>query len=398
MAARCLLLVVIFGMAACADVQEFTTEHVAPADDRAPAPPPDGAIAPSCDTAHDAENCGACGHRCLGGACLSGVCQPIELARESTPMSLAVSGDEVTFLTVDVTNPAAGVPAAIRRVSTHGGVVRTIATFSSNSYGAMAMRDGYVYASYVRDHTFAIGRLGPGDLSFTDIVSRPESWGCQPIRFAVTSSSIVFNCDRSLDGVFACPLTGCDGTKRTLDLDLSTHASSSGLVALGDDVLTIEDGTSKVRRVSAGGGSCDLGVDVKDANMSEVAFDGATAFVGRMGSLLRVEPTCGIAKTTVLTTSARVEDPHLAVNKSDVLWGEQSLYDGSLWRCPKTGCAEPEMLVTGQGFVMKVVATDDAVYWLTVPRVGSSPSPGTVMKLALPPRPVPSLPLKSRHP
>jgi hypothetical protein len=41
--------------------------------------------------ASDPENCGACGHRCLGGVCVDGLCQPVEIAGGFTsPGTLAV--------------------------------------------------------------------------------------------------------------------------------------------------------------------------------------------------------------------------------------------------------------------------------------------------------------------
>ena len=395
MALRCLLLGVIFGVAACAETQDFSTDRAAPAADvAASAPGGDGNAVRSCDTRRDPDHCGVCGHRCLGGACLSGVCQPVELARESTPMALAVTGEEVTYLVADLTN---GAPSAIRRVSARGGPARTIATMRGVTFGTMRLYDGSIYASYQRDdqRTSAIGRLAPGAAAFTDILVAPEQWGCGPRSFAVTPDGIAFDCDMPKRGVFACALGGCAGAVRALDSTFTDMHSRGGLVAVGTSLLASSDVTHDVRRIAVGEGpSCDLGIPDADAAASEIAFDGATAFVGRRGSLLRVEPTCGAVKSTVLVKSPRLEAPHLAVNGSDVLWGEQSLYDGSLWRCAKAGCAEPEMIATGQGFVSDVVATNDAVYWITAPRVAPAPVPGTVMKLALPPRPVPSPPLR----
>lgn len=45
------------------------------------------------DTTSDGENCGACGHSCLGGACSAGVCQPVELATTGG-----------TYMAIDSTN------------------------------------------------------------------------------------------------------------------------------------------------------------------------------------------------------------------------------------------------------------------------------------------------------
>lgn len=44
-----------------------------------------------------ADNCGACGHSCLGGQCLGGKCQPFQLASASHPSGVAVAPKDVYF-------------------------------------------------------------------------------------------------------------------------------------------------------------------------------------------------------------------------------------------------------------------------------------------------------------
>ena len=72
-----------------------------PGDDLA-APPDDlTALCPSSDLAvlaNDSHNCGSCGHDCLGGACASGVCQPMVIAASQTAVwGIAVDADNVYF-------------------------------------------------------------------------------------------------------------------------------------------------------------------------------------------------------------------------------------------------------------------------------------------------------------
>lgn len=62
---------------------------------------PDGADASvvACDAnaATDPENCGRCGHSCLGGACVAGECQTFVLASADEPRGLAFVGKQVFF-------------------------------------------------------------------------------------------------------------------------------------------------------------------------------------------------------------------------------------------------------------------------------------------------------------
>jgi hypothetical protein len=65
---------------------------------------PDANSCADMDLATDPEHCGACGHSCLGGACLQGVCQPIALIDTPLPnadkvyaWSLATAGNHVYY-------------------------------------------------------------------------------------------------------------------------------------------------------------------------------------------------------------------------------------------------------------------------------------------------------------
>ena len=397
MVSRCCIVLVLLGAAACADTQDFASGAGPRSDNPSAEPPQDSGVAiRSCDTARDADNCGACGHRCLGGTCLSGVCQPIELARDQTPVALAVTGDDVYFLALAAAGSNNG--DAIRRVPVRGGEPSTVTTVPGSARGSLILRGGFLYAAYQdRPSNLAvIGRLPVGGDTFARVVTG-SPLGCRPAELTVTSTAVVFTCDIDMPGLFACPLTGCEAAPRTLDPSLLMWRSSwHGLVDVGDAVLAAADGLAGLRRIPLDGsarGACDVEMTQPADQGSALAYDGKSVFVARPGELVQLAPVCGAGRSTVLVKSSRLERPILALNADDVLWGEQMLYDGSILRCPKTGCAVPEVLATGQGFVMDVVATNDAVYWVTTPRIGSSPVPGTVMKLALPPHPSASQPL-----
>ncbi len=380
------LVALLLLLPSCADTQEFTSEGRSgrPSADTHPGPSDSGVSIASCDTARDANNCGACGHRCLGGACLSGICQPIELARGETPTALAVAGDDVYFLALGPSGMSAD---RIRRVPTRGGPSSTAVTLPGGALGSMLLRGGFLYVAYASgpSNVATIGRLALGGDTLVDVIPKPLP-GCRPAAFTVTSTSLVFTCDVGETGLFACPLTGCAAGALPLDPSFAMWRSRRGLVDVGGAVLAASEGAPELRRLSLDGVKCDVAMTGAKDQETAIAYDGTSAYVARSGELLELAPVCGAGHRKLLVKSGRLERPILALNDDDVLWGEQNLYDGSILRCAKAGCDEPEVIATGQGFVMDVVATNDAVYWVTTARVGSSPVPGTVMKLALPPR------------
>jgi len=54
------------------------------------------------DTTSDGKNCGACGHDCLGGACLAGQCQPVELAQYTGNLQTIAVGAQYVYATTDL--------------------------------------------------------------------------------------------------------------------------------------------------------------------------------------------------------------------------------------------------------------------------------------------------------
>src|SRR5687768_7515719 len=80
-----------------------------PSDD-AGAPPPAEGGAGCGDVATDAQNCGRCGHSCLGGLCDKGVCQPIVLAADQPgPQEVLVDATRAYWTNFGTTTTRASV-------------------------------------------------------------------------------------------------------------------------------------------------------------------------------------------------------------------------------------------------------------------------------------------------
>src|SRR5206468_1326744 len=57
-----------------------------------------GDSGPCGDILTSGDNCGRCGHSCLGGACADGGCQPLAIRSNTSPRNLAVDKDHVYWL------------------------------------------------------------------------------------------------------------------------------------------------------------------------------------------------------------------------------------------------------------------------------------------------------------
>jgi hypothetical protein len=363
---------------ACSSTQDFSSTG-GPGGPKADAPP--GEDLPPCgDLGNDPSNCGVCGHSCLGGACVAGACQPVRLASAGSVGGIALDDGFVYYAE---TNTISRVPIA-------GGEPKVLVTLPGQlALATLAIDAGHLYFAYDDGATPTIARA-PID------GGAPEDLGasCYVISaFAVRGGTLTFTCD---DAISTCPATGCGGKARTLDAHLAGSYERASLTTTTALALAIghADAAAPSLHVYALDGTTSCATPFGDPRQrvspetAAVAFDGANAFVASLTRLWRVDPAC--SAPVLLTEGARVESAvRVVANDASVIWGQTYLYDGSLLRCPKTGCAEPEVLASAQGFVFDVAATNDAVYWVSSARVDSSPTPGTVMKLALAPSNVP---------
>lgn len=96
----------------------------------------------------DSDNCGACGHDCLGATCQSGLCAPQEVASSvDDPRGLAVDESHVYWTTGG---------GDVQRVPKSGGAVETLAEHQDTP-GALAVDATHLY--WVNDATGRVMRL-----------------------------------------------------------------------------------------------------------------------------------------------------------------------------------------------------------------------------------------------
>jgi hypothetical protein len=106
------------------------------------------------DTRTDAENCGACGHSCIGGACTNGLCGPVVIAADIGGADDDIAVDDTTIFFTTQVNPGYGLSSVAKDGS---GTARQLVPFNGASPSASFPGPFALDASYVY---FAIGYEG----------------------------------------------------------------------------------------------------------------------------------------------------------------------------------------------------------------------------------------------
>jgi hypothetical protein len=247
-----------------------------------------GATDAACGSPTDPENCGACGHSCLGGACSGGICQPVVLASGQGPSigtwgaaaACADAGAPVAPCAPDsgaLGGPDAGLPVGycwqdagvsytecgpdggvltgptalatdgtnvfwidvggeVMRVPVTGGAtVRVTSTAAAPS--GIGLDDQYVYfSSQETESIYRVAKLGGAPVSLTPVPA--YGFAAPVISFVVSNDSLYW-----VDGVLAykCPSSGCTGAPRQIwdPKSQSFTSESPGAIAVYGSALYV---------------------------------------------------------------------------------------------------------------------------------------------------------------
>jgi len=343
-------------LSACSFVLDFDELEA----ERAPSSP--GGDAAICEPTgpHDADpkNCGACGHDCLGGACVGGRCQPVTLVSGLDGVAQLREGGDALFVTVPGANELARVPKA-------GGRFDVIAVeknlFNLSVVGRWVYFASDVGAGRVSVDGSPVERLD--DEGLGDITADDEfAYRCT-YAGAVKRQGLLFRRRHS------------DGLRQTLAGELTaceTVQLAGGAVVYGENGLQDVKGVWTVPR---GGG---IPVQLVSRPARRIAVDDAYAYFVQYydGEVRRVPLTGGPDALVASTAPLQTGPGDIAVDDRYVYWvvAKPAAEGGSVRRAPKAG-GPAESLVGEIDVPRGIVVDAAAVYW-------TEERAGTVRKLA----------------
>ena len=306
------------------------------------------------DLGPDKDNCGACGHSCLGGDCVNGSCQPFTLASGPFPTGLATDGIAIYFTEDALPDPSLG----IKRCTIEGcNKSPTPLAWNRQWAFSIAVDSTYVYwteyANVLR-------------CSKTSCVNAPYhlfqgvaevDW---PAGIAIDNTDVYWT-----DGVKGtlrkCSKMGCNNTPFTIAASL---ARPTGLAVDGTSVYWANTDAGTVVKCPTTGCSGSPTVLASNQNAPYgIALDQANVYFTNWNAGVA---KCAIGgcndKPTVLVTLGSGQGVRaIAVDATDVYF---VTYDGgTLLKCAIAGCNDSPTLVATPLAPRDVVVDAVSIYW-----------------------------------
>jgi hypothetical protein len=374
-------------------------------------PPVDG----GCGAPSDPNNCGACGHSCLGGDCANGSCVPVVLA---SGQGDSVSGVPWYPYTTDGGDPLVGpdrlavddsyvfwlnLRGEVMRVPVAGGDAVRV-TKTKGTPGWIDLDDTFVYFSTLGGEIFRVPKAGgnpvllvPASPSRRGIFLLPGS--PYPMEFKLFSGQLRWS---DGGGIYGCPTAGCSGAPEILESGTAGARPFSFAIDSGGKMYASEEDHQST---GPGTETVSYAMTVYRENQW-LGLTGPTAYYELQGGAHEVYalattdfgPTGVVRWTESAVTFLSSGDAlpgaprGLAIDDGFAYWSNAAVNDvdrskrrASVVRCAKTGCAAPEVLAKAQLVPRAVALSKVAIFWTT--------GEGNVLKLAKPGDPS-ALPLR----
>lgn len=349
------------------------------------------------DVTSDPAHCGSCSLNCDGGACVSGVCQPLVLAKsQAEPGELTQDRDYLYW-----SNFGAGTtPGSIASVAKGGGATITLAPSQDGAWGIVAEGATLYWSIAPSGSTLAlpshIGKAAVDGSASSTLVSttgklRGMAIDVGYVYWAGYEANAIYRMSR-LPGATTVETvaSGGPGVQRPNAIVVDDVAiywtnegtpgtSGVGSIAATGSIASIAKGaaTGTLPKLLATALARPRGIALDAVNVYWT--NTGTSSSTTDGSVARTPKDGSVAVPVTLASGIGVPR-ELAVDATSVFFS--AFKDGKIYRVAKTATsATPDVLATGQVSPIGVAVDAKYVYWLNF---GTAAADGTVNRLVKP--------------
>ena len=320
----------------------------------------DGSVCET-DLGNDGENCGSCGHSCLGGDCVEGKCFPVEVAKTSgNPFSIATDGNYVFWVQGD---------GVVGRHDLKSGESKTIASAPGNPRMLALSATSVYWATYEGGGGKVLSVLKEGGA-----IKEIATGQVNPCGIAVDEQSVYwttgYNFGEGSGNVWRSDLDGANPKNLFSGKHMFSIFAGNGAISW---INSFETG-SVYRANPDGSGAVSVADPIPWLTFSFLtathvawASDGPTDGVGEV----QVKKTGGVS---ISLAKNRSHPRSVLIDGDHVLWANSGVTGGTIERASING-GTPEILVSGQSEPWGL--TTDAVSFLWSDRAANK-----IMRLA----------------
>lgn len=293
--------------------------------------------------ATDMYHCGACDHSCLGGTCVGGKCQPIEIATaQDKPWGIALTDTQVYWTNQGTT----GLSGTVRVRLKSGGTISTIASSQADPRGIAASTAFVLWANHGIGATAGnISRIDYGSGSTT-----PSVWvSNQASAYDVFITSAAYWTRDAASGSVESQKLGV-----TTGVTVAVNQASPGGVVVGADAYVYWTYSNGIRRGKPNS-TYETIVTTTDTPVF-VAVDDTNVYWTSTGATYRAAKQAG-ATAQVLSTSGS-GGRGIVVEAGQVYWCGAD----AIWKVPVTGGAAVQLATNLQN-PWDIAVDDQFVYW-----------------------------------
>ncbi len=330
------------------------------------------------DLVNDPNNCGACGHDCLGTSCAQRACQAVAIRTNLTyPHLVAVDDDYVYW-----TEGGAGFGAGVVGRCSKTGSDPTELVSQANKPRGIALTDDFVYWTDGKNGKLhRVPKAGGNDEVLVDPQWENTASGAIGDSGAVIAGQRIYWTHPLAGEVYGADLDG-GGVVTLVDEPPGGDFEPQHVAVLDGFLYIANRAAPEVRRVPIEGGTVEIIASVSDPSVNYsagIAVAGGAVFVretrwgpGEYGRVARLQPQ-GLAWTVLASTPGAVA---LASDGNTIFW---SGADGTLSRAGLDG-SDTRVLAAGQANPTGIAEDEDAVYWAN--RAIGAPKTGAIMRVA----------------